>query len=57
MTIDVTIPRGEIIVHKEEASSPELALKAAFDATARRLEDHVHKMRGFVKNKSVPSPG
>jgi ribosome-associated translation inhibitor RaiA len=52
VTIDVTVPRGEIVVHKENAASLDLALGAAFDATARRLEDYVHRMRGFIKAKA-----
>jgi ribosomal subunit interface protein len=52
VTIDVTLPRGEIVVHKQRAAALEVALGAAFDTTIRRLEDRVHKMRGFVKRKA-----
>jgi ribosome-associated translation inhibitor RaiA len=53
VTVDVTIPRAQIVVHKVESSSMELAFGAAFDATIRCLEDHVDRMRGFVKTKAV----
>jgi ribosome-associated translation inhibitor RaiA len=47
--IDLTVPGMELVVEKRTASSLELALKEAFDAAARRLEDHVRRRRGFVK--------
>jgi ribosome-associated translation inhibitor RaiA len=47
--IDLTVPGMEIIVEKQAAANLELALKDAFDATGRRLEDHVRRRRGFVK--------
>jgi ribosome-associated translation inhibitor RaiA len=47
--IDLTVPGMEIIVGKQAAASLELALKDAFDAAGRRLEDHVRRRRGFVK--------
>lgn len=53
VTIDLTVPRAEIVIRKKEAANLELALKGAFDAAARRLEDHVRKMRGFTKTHEV----
>jgi ribosomal subunit interface protein len=47
--IDLTVPGMEIIIGKHAAGNLELALKDAFDAAARRLEDHVRRRRGFVK--------
>jgi len=49
VTIDLTVPGTEILVHKQANANVEVALKSAFDAAARRLEDHVRKARGFVK--------
>jgi ribosome-associated translation inhibitor RaiA len=49
VTIDLTVPGSEIVVHKRAAANLELALKSAFDAISRRLEDRVRKTRGFVK--------
>jgi len=48
--IDLTVPGSELIVQKRSSGNLELALKAAFDAAGRRLEDHVRRMRGFVKS-------
>ncbi len=50
VTIDLAIPGTELVVHKKAASNLEAALREAFDAAGRRLEDHVRKMRGFVKS-------
>lgn len=52
--IDLTVPGAEIVVEKQESANLELALKAAFDAATRRLEDHVRRMRGRVKLHSEP---
>jgi len=51
VTVDVAVPRGEIVVRKAGATSLDLALWAAFSAVIRRLEDHVQRRRGFVKTK------
>jgi len=47
--IDLTVPGSEILIQKQAAANLELALKAAFTAAGRRLEDHARKLRGFVK--------
>jgi ribosome-associated translation inhibitor RaiA len=47
--IDLTVPGSEILVEKQAAANLELALRTAFNAAGRRLEDHVRKTRGFVK--------
>ena len=47
--IDLTVPGAEIVVNKQEADTLDLALKGAFEATARRLEDHVRRIRDHVK--------
>lgn len=49
VTVDVTVPGTKVVVRKEADLNLELALKGAFHAAGRRLEDHVRKMRGFVK--------
>ena len=46
VTIDLTVPGSELIVHKHAAANLELAVKSAFDAAGRRLEDHVRRRRG-----------
>ena len=58
--IDVTVPQGEIVVSQE----PELdhahedvfvAIRDAFDAMQRRLQDHARQQRGAVKTHE-PAP-
>jgi hypothetical protein len=53
--IDLTVPGSEIVVRKEASANLELALKGAFNAAGRRLEDYVRKTRGFVKHHE-PKP-
>jgi cold shock CspA family protein len=52
--IDVTMPRGEIVSTREPASHEEyqeiaVAVRDAFDSTARQLEEFVRRQRGDVK--------
>ncbi len=49
VTIDLTVPGSEIVIRKHAAANLELALKGAFGAAGRRLEDFVRRRRGFVK--------
>jgi cold shock CspA family protein/ribosome-associated translation inhibitor RaiA len=60
--IDLTVPGEEIAVTREPGEHPEyrdveVALRDAFDATCRRLEDHVRRRRGLVKAHGVPPHG
>ena len=52
--IDLTVPGAEIVVNRHENDLLELALKGAFEAAARRLEDHSRITRGFVKTHGGP---
>jgi ribosomal subunit interface protein len=52
--IDLTVPGGELVVNREPADSHAhedlyVAIRDAFDAARRRLEDHVHRQRNEVK--------
>lgn len=47
--IDLTVPGAGIVVNRQHSLDPAVAVREAFDAVARRLEDHVRRMRGFVK--------
>ena len=53
VVIDLTVPGSEIVVRKHAAANLELALKEAFHAIARRLEEFVRRRRGFVKQHAV----
>jgi len=53
--IDLAVPGKEIVVNRHENINLLLALKDAFDAAARVLEEHVRVTRGFVKTHANPS--
>lgn len=48
--IDINVPGGEIVVNKDSNEDAYVALRDAFDAAKRQLEDHARKSRGEVKN-------
>jgi ribosome-associated translation inhibitor RaiA len=52
--IDLVVPGMELVVEKNSEANLELALKEAFRAIGRRLEDQVRKTRGFVKSHEAP---
>lgn len=54
--IDVRLPGEEIFSGQHHGNEDiELAVRGAFDAIARRLEDHVRRRRGQVK-QHAPKP-
>jgi ribosomal subunit interface protein len=52
--IDLIVPGTELVVRKHSEASLELALKGAFNAIGRRLEEQVRQSRGFVKSHEAP---
>ena len=62
VSIDVTVPGGELVVNtgKRFNHSHEdvyVALRDAFNAIRRQLEDHAREVRGQVKSHDVPPHG
>jgi len=60
--IDLTVPNGEIVVsrdnHEDHAHEDVyVAIRDAFDAARRQLEDFARKQRGEVKAHEPPSVG
>jgi ribosomal subunit interface protein len=58
--IDITVPRGELVVNREpgEHHAHEdvyVAIRDAFDAAQRRLEDYARRQRGTVKAHEAPA--
>lgn len=58
--VDVTLAGGEIVVSREPSERSEfrdvqVAIRDAFDAVYRQVEDFVRKRRGFVKALEQPS--
>ena len=47
--IDMKVPGGEIAVTHEHDADVQIALREAFDAARRRLEDYARTQRGDVK--------
>ncbi len=60
--IDLTVPGGELVVshNADDDKAHEdvyVAMRDAFDAIRRRLEDYARKRRGHVKSHAAPSHG
>jgi ribosomal subunit interface protein len=47
--IDIGVPGSEIAVTRDHAEDVYVALRDAFDAAKRQLEDYARKMRGDIK--------
>jgi len=47
--VRITLPRGELEVNRHAAEDLAVAIRDAFDAARRRLEDHVRELRRQVK--------
>lgn len=47
--IDLKVPGGELAVTREHDEDLQVALRDAFDAARRQLEDYVRTQRGDVK--------
>jgi hypothetical protein len=48
--IDLRTPQAEISINKQQAADLPVAIREAFDAARRRLEDHLRELRGDVKS-------
>jgi ribosomal subunit interface protein len=48
--VDITVPGKELAVTREEHEDVYVAIRDAFDAAARRLEEHAQRARGGVKS-------
>jgi ribosomal subunit interface protein len=55
--IDLMVPGGEIVVTKEHDEKLDIALRDAFDAARRRLEDYARGQRGDVKQHAPELTG
>jgi ribosomal subunit interface protein len=48
--IDIGVPGNEIVVNRDHSEDVYIALRDAFNAAKRQLEDYARKIRGDVKN-------
>ena len=60
--VDLVVPGGEIVVNRDHHldhahEDVYVALRDAFDAARRRLEDHVPRMRGVEKSHAARAHG
>lgn len=56
VTIDVRVPKGEVAISRHHrGSDAQLAVRAAFDAMDRRLEERARIRRGEVKHHDSPA--
>lgn len=53
--IDIGVPGSEIVVNRDHAEDVYVALRDAFDAAKRQLEDYARKIRGDVKTHQPKS--
>ncbi len=51
--VDLKVPGGEIAVTHQHDEDPQVALRDAFDAVRRKLEDYARTQRGDVKRHSA----
>ena len=60
--IDLTVPRGEIVIKRDPKKhqaheDPYVAVRDAFKAARRKLQDYARKQRGDIKAHEVPPHG
>jgi ribosomal subunit interface protein len=55
--IDLKVPGGEIAVTREHDENLKIALREAFDAARRQLEDYARAQRGDVKRHATECRG
>lgn len=55
--LDIGVPGREIIVNREHAEDIYVALRDAFDAAHRQLEDHTQQRRGETRSGRRPHKG
>ena len=52
--IDLTVPGDELVVNRQSDDDLYVAIREAFDAMRRRLEDYARRQRGSVKAHEAP---
>lgn len=48
--VDLTVPRTEIVVNRDQAEDIRVAIRNAFDAARRQLDGYARRIRGDVKS-------
>jgi cold shock CspA family protein/ribosome-associated translation inhibitor RaiA len=52
--IDMTLPGAELSVNHQDEDDLAIAIRSAFDAARRKLQDYARKQRGDVKSAGAP---
>ncbi|HEX6827548.1 MAG TPA: HPF/RaiA family ribosome-associated protein [Burkholderiales bacterium] len=47
--VDIKVPGCELVINHEHSSDPHVAVRDAFDAARRKLQDYARRQRGEVK--------
>lgn len=55
--IDLTVPGAELVIKREPNEDLYVAIRDAFDAAGRRLEEHARRLRGDVKTHEAAPRG
>ena len=55
--IDITVPGKELAVTREENEDAYVAVRNAFDAAVRKLEEHARRRHGDAKAHATPPTG
>lgn len=56
VTLDLTVPGSDLVINHAHSEDAHIALRDAFQAAKRQLEEHARKKRGDVKAHSRPMP-
>jgi ribosome-associated translation inhibitor RaiA len=54
--LGIKVAGGEIAVNRDHAEDPRAAIRDAFEAAVRQLQDHARRMRGDVKSHQSAAP-
>ena len=62
VSVDLSVPGGKVVVNREPGEDHahedmHVAIRDAFDAARRRLQDHMRRMNGTIKQHEAPSIG
>ena len=62
VSVDLAVPGGKVVVNREPGEDHahedmHVAIRDAFDAARRRLQDHMRRMDGTIKQHEAPSVG
>ena len=55
--LDIKVAGAEIAITREHSEDPFVAVRDAFDAARRKLEDHARRQRGDVKSRAPGETG